>query len=295
MFLCLPPAPPGQLPPRWGRLGQKTRIRQSPGPSGGSGDQQKRLKGWSGHLLPACRGRLCGQRMIPKTERWIGLTGTLLPPSDLEHSKWKEQGKPQRPCLLRFLLGPQVRRDSLGAKSKDKEMDKASALFEELLDIITSCPDGGDIRPCRLFTWEPRQALCWPGCNRGVSGQGSFPLRRTPTTEKKRFIKCNGREQCWWEWGARPQRTGKRETGMEALSEPEVHEQTSSPPTQLALRGNPRPPRVVDCEKVSSSFSLDSQGSGVEEGPEEGELREEAPGDSRSFRRWPNGDRVFQA
>lgn len=39
----------------------------------------------------------------------------------------------------------------------------------------------------------------------------------------------------------------------------------------------------MDCEKVSSSFSLDSQGSGVEEGPEEGELREGAPGDSRSF------------
>lgn len=70
-------------------------------------------------------------------------------------------GKPQRPCLLRFLLGPRDRRDSLGAKSKGKEMDKASAL-EDFLDIITRCPGGGDIRPCSflLFTWESRQALC---------------------------------------------------------------------------------------------------------------------------------------
>lgn len=63
--------------------------------------------------------------------------------------------------MLRFLLGLRDRRDSLGAKSKGKEMDKASAL-EEFLDIITRCPGGGDIRLCSflLFTWEFLQALC---------------------------------------------------------------------------------------------------------------------------------------
>lgn len=56
---------------------------------------------------------------------------------------------------------------------------------------------------------------------------------------------------------------------MEALSEPEDF--AGKPP--LLQHNSPlesTSPRVVDCEKVSSSFSLDSQGSGVEEGPEEG-------------------------
>lgn len=88
-------------------------------------------------------------------------------------------------------------------------MDKASALGE-LLDIITSCPDGGDIRPVNPV---PLGSLARPCAGQALTEcirRGSFPLRRTPTTEKKRFIKCNGREQCWWEWEARRGAQGKR-------------------------------------------------------------------------------------
>lgn len=102
--------------------------------------------------------------------------------------QWKEQGKPQRPCLLRFLLGPRDCRDSLGAKSKDKEMDKASAL-EELLDIITSCPDGGDIRPCQSCSLGSLARPCAGQAATEVYQARLLPLKEDPDNRKEKIHK----------------------------------------------------------------------------------------------------------
>ena len=153
MFLCLPPAPPGQRAPRWRHVGSKNKYQTKPWAPRRKQRISKsgRLKGWKWALI-AClprspvwsRENEPKDRTVDRTHRYSVATIRF------RARHWKEQGKPQRPCLLRFLLGPRDCRDSLGAKSKGKEMDKASAL-EEFLDIITSCPDGGDIRPCRSF------------------------------------------------------------------------------------------------------------------------------------------------
>ena len=91
--------------PRWGQVGSENKDQTKPWAlrrKQGIGSQSA-LRDGSGHLLPACRGRLCGpERMIPKTERWIGLTGTLLPPSDLEHAK----GARQTPTSLFAQISP---------------------------------------------------------------------------------------------------------------------------------------------------------------------------------------------
>lgn len=88
--------------------------------------------------------------------------------------------------MLRFLLGP---RDSLGAKSKGKEMDKASAL-EEFLDIITSCPDGGDIRPCHSFCSLGSLARpCAGQAATEVYQARLLPLKEDPDNRKEKIHK----------------------------------------------------------------------------------------------------------